>query len=395
MADVAERTNGVAQAVFEGSIRTARALIPSSVAGESRYSGDRAANTGSVGPENKKRTTKAVAGRRTVTLFRKDRSTILWRRYSARNAPIGILVSGLGRSNQMLDVVLKNRNCKRDERRFALWLLERQDDEPASFLVKYESSLHSTSAAGSDDRRCHGSASLVVQGAALAQRNSRVSVRRALRCVRSRLRRTAIIGSDSCFSHGYDTSCNTSRLRPAIFQLQCNQRKHGDLETSLAGWPDRLGSCDGSRGTSNAFNQIDVAPIESAHCHPTTGMSSIRAASDPSLKVCGRTILSGREIFRWRRSIGFIARTFWAINSNDPSNKSSFPSSSFCAAGIRTNVAASVHGKSIYCIPKNVPRPVIIPLRRHYAIDLMKDRRRHIAPMNTQHLSTLRLGACS
>ena len=34
----------------------------------------------------------------------------------------------------MLDVVLKNRNCKREERRFALRLLERQDDEPAASL---------------------------------------------------------------------------------------------------------------------------------------------------------------------------------------------------------------------------------------------------------------------
>ncbi|WP_128082047.1 hypothetical protein [Sphingomonas sp. Ant20] len=154
MADDAERTNDVAQAMLEGSIRTARALVPSSVAGESQECGDRAANIGSVSPEDKKRTAKAVAGRRTVTLFRKDRGTILWWRYSARNAPVGILVSGLGRSNQMLDVVLKNRNCKRDERRFALWLLERQDDEPAAFLVKYEPGLHRTSAAGSDDRRC-------------------------------------------------------------------------------------------------------------------------------------------------------------------------------------------------------------------------------------------------
>jgi len=80
VADVAERTNDVAQTVLEGSIRTARALIPSSVASDSRECGDRAANTGSVGPEDKKRTAKAVAGRRTVTLFRKDRGTILWRR---------------------------------------------------------------------------------------------------------------------------------------------------------------------------------------------------------------------------------------------------------------------------------------------------------------------------
>jgi hypothetical protein len=53
----------------------------------------------------------------------------------------------------------------------------RVGDEPAAFLVKYESGLHCASAAGSDDRGCHGSASLVVLGAASAQRSRLVSAR--------------------------------------------------------------------------------------------------------------------------------------------------------------------------------------------------------------------------
>jgi hypothetical protein len=170
-----------------------------------------------------------------------------------------------------------------------------------------------------------------------------------------------------------DRSKYASRLHSAVCQIQRIQRKHDDLETSLAEWQDRLGSCAGSLGAPIAFNQIGVALIEDAHCHRLDGMSSIKAVSDPSLKVCGRTSLSGSEIFKWRRSVGFMARALWAIKSSVPSNRSSLASSSFCPAGIRTSVAASVQGKSIDHVPQNVVRQTVLPFNYNYDIDVKQD----------------------
>ena len=107
MADIAERTNDVGEVVLEDNIHAARALIPISVAGQSRECGERAAKTGCGGPDDGERTAEAIPSHDTVTQFRNNRGMIPPRISSTRNAPVGILVSGIRCSNQMLHVVLE------------------------------------------------------------------------------------------------------------------------------------------------------------------------------------------------------------------------------------------------------------------------------------------------
>ena len=62
----------------------------------------------------------------------------------------------------MLDIILEDRNRERHQRRLALGLLERQHDEAAAFLVKYEAGLHCAGAAWGNDSRGHLCLSLPV-----------------------------------------------------------------------------------------------------------------------------------------------------------------------------------------------------------------------------------------